>query len=568
MKNKGTPIQEFQQEIQQATGLNKLVVYDKYLNLFIRQNNLEQSLKTLGNYRKEAESQNNQKYLCEVKLQNLYLLFLTGNHTKAQESVDQVLKDVVTYGDKVMIIRAYGSAGMLFRGSHNDRSLGYMFKSLESARQINDEVRIGLQLCRIADLHVEMKKVDETIVAYYKEAILKFKKANNQLHLANAHSGLYTAYNHLSKKDLAHKSLLEAQKIAEESEDKFIAHFVNPYVADYYFESQQYEKCIITCESLISEAKSPYKIGYFNLKKGQSYWHLGNLSKAKEAFKESLHLTPKEHVPNLLGTKEYLEKIALKEEDYKAAHQLVKEQFELYKEINNTEVNDKVVKMQTQFETERKDRQNAELKLKALRSQMNPHFIFNSLNAIQSYVASSNNVDAIKYIAQFAQLMRQILENSNQVAIPLEEQINFIQNYLRLEALRYNQSFQYTIEVDDEVESDIMKVPPMIIQPYVENAILHGMKNKKEGGFITISYTLLDEENKILCIVEDNGQGRTKQKEIKQTQSYKSMGTKITEERLQAINQDDQLNVHIIDLKNEDGSAEGTRVEVFLPILE
>lgn len=214
------------------------------------------------------------------------------------------------------------------------------------------------------------------------------------------------------------------------------------------------------------------------------------------------------------------------------------------------------------------------LQLKALRAQMNPHFIYNALNSIQNFITSKDAATASRYLAKFAKLMRQSLEYSDKEVISLEDELEFLEDYLFInEHLRFEERMTFTITTDDEIEEDIMGVPTMIVQPYVENALEHGLRSKK-GGTISVHFKLLDEET-ILCTVEDNGIGREKaialQKNDPDRENYRSRGTQITETRLELLRQsnDHEVLVETIDLFDEKtGKAKGTRVVIKIPIVE
>ena len=172
--------------------------------------------------------------------------------------------------------------------------------------------------------------------------------------------------------------------------------------------------------------------------------------------------------------------------------------------------------------------------------------------------------------------MRQSLDHSDLEIISLEKEIDFIENYLYInEKLRFQEKLNYKIIVDDEIEEDILGVPTMIVQPYVENAIEHGLRSR-DKGILTVTFTLSEDEDNeiILCVVEDNGIGREKAAELKmedpQFQNHRSKGTRITEERLSILhNSKDEHFVETIDLKDATtGEATGTRVEIQIPIME
>jgi two-component sensor histidine kinase len=212
----------------------------------------------------------------------------------------------------------------------------------------------------------------------------------------------------------------------------------------------------------------------------------------------------------------------------------------------------------------------SKIELKALRAQMNPHFIFNSLNSIQHYIFNSKSDEAIKYLSKFARLVRTILNNSNKPTVTVGEDLEALRLYLELEQMRFEEKFDYEITVDPSVDADYDIMPPLLIQPYVENAILHGLNPKPGRGKLTISFR--SDSSSLICTITDNGIGREKASEIKRTMpvsKHKSMGMKITEDRLRILNEvnNSNLSVNVTDLKDEKGEAAGTKVELYIPIL-
>ncbi|HEX5150570.1 MAG TPA: two-component regulator propeller domain-containing protein [Parafilimonas sp.] len=210
--------------------------------------------------------------------------------------------------------------------------------------------------------------------------------------------------------------------------------------------------------------------------------------------------------------------------------------------------------------------QKTELEMQALRAQMNPHFIFNSLNSINMFILENNKLQASEYLSKFSRLVRLILQNSQEKFIPLERELEALQLYLELETLRFENRFGYKIVADDEVDCTVLKVPPLIIQPYAENAIWHGLMHKKEKGHLVIEIFLI--EPMLYCKITDDGIGRKKSAEFKSkpTSTYKSMGMKITKSRLEMIEKTNaNNNVEIKDLVYADGSAAGTEVLIKIP---
>lgn len=206
--------------------------------------------------------------------------------------------------------------------------------------------------------------------------------------------------------------------------------------------------------------------------------------------------------------------------------------------------------------------------LRALHAQMNPHFIFNALNSVQFYILDQDHERAVRYLTRFSKLMRNTLDNSREAAITIEEEIETVDLYLQLESMRFDHRFSYVIDVDEKLDVNHAKIPPMLIQPYVENAIWHGIMNKeeKEKGHVAIQLTSL--ENGIECIIEDNGVGRKVAGEIKRKNSvrHNSAGMNITQKRLELLHNGSLSGYkhEIEDLVDSDGRALGTRVRFTL----
>lgn len=209
-----------------------------------------------------------------------------------------------------------------------------------------------------------------------------------------------------------------------------------------------------------------------------------------------------------------------------------------------------------------------ENKMAALRAQMNPHFAFNGLQTLNSFITSKDMNGALVYVSQFAKLMRKILENSRKQRISLQNEIELLNIYMGIEALRFSQAFQHEVRIDEQIDTYDVKIPAMLLQPFVENAIKHGLSHKGEGGKITITFS--KEGNHIKCIIEDNGVGRAKAREFQgqQGRRHDSKGLLIIEEQLEILKQARSGNYEyrIIDLFDEHEDPAGTRVEVTLSL--
>ncbi len=207
------------------------------------------------------------------------------------------------------------------------------------------------------------------------------------------------------------------------------------------------------------------------------------------------------------------------------------------------------------------------LEQKALRLQMNPHFIFNALNSIQALVSSNDSKTARLYLAKFSKLMRQILDNSRKPTIPLENEIAALENYLAIEQFCHNHRFEYQLIIDEAVDAEELELPPILIQPFVENAIIHGVSQIEYLGKISVRFSLVGKYLK--CEIQDNGIGRSaaaKQKS-QRDQQHKSTALLITQERLDLLNKSmDQSSIEIIDLNDDSGKPTGTLVKILIAV--
>ncbi|MFT3705278.1 MAG: histidine kinase [Agriterribacter sp.] len=237
----------------------------------------------------------------------------------------------------------------------------------------------------------------------------------------------------------------------------------------------------------------------------------------------------------------------------------------------------KQVKLTLQLEKERAEQKQRESEferkvsdaaLHSLRSQMNPHFIFNCLNSIKLYAVENNQDAATAYLGKFSRLMRLVLENSKSDRITLQQEVETLQLYIEMEAMRFKEKLHHEIKIADNVDLDYIEIPPMLIQPYVENAIWHGLMPKEDGGTLVVSFNCQDDNLRIT--VTDNGVGRARSAELKRqsTTAHKSFGMSITHERIELINQMYKTNISVTvnDLHDAQGGAAGTEIVMNIPI--
>lgn len=554
------------------------------------------------------------------------------NYEEAENYLRKSLELVEERGDVKQQVEVYiDYAGVCINLQDRDRSTDFLDKANRLLKSFPDEQLQARAVCREGFLYLHYGDYPRAI-----ELFLEAEKQINRISIPPSlkdsyfltliYSGLGRVY---EKNDDWEKSVQAYLKVVEICErlgmrTRLSWHYLNVGNGFMALNEQKnaerfYLKAIDTTDDISQEARAS---AYANL--GFVYLEKQNYAKALELFDRAEHLYKEKSQEDYLNfsiieawrgrlfalrnqpetarahfiqaweyaklSQDYkqlssvckdIATFCAEQEDYKSAYeyQLLHDKMagRYLEEVNGQ----KVVELQVKYEAEKKKQeaellrlQASKLQLKALRAQMNPHFLYNALNAIQHYITSNDSTAAAKYLAKFATLMRQSLEYSESEIIPLEKEVEFLENYLYInEKLRFENRLKYEITVGDDIEEDIMGVPTMIVQPYVENAIEHGLRTKNKG-LIKVDFSLIDEDT-ILCTVEDNGIGREQACRLRMTdpkyQGHRSRGTSITEQRLELLHNSKQsgLLVQTIDLHDpQTGAAAGTRVEIKIPIVE
>lgn len=210
----------------------------------------------------------------------------------------------------------------------------------------------------------------------------------------------------------------------------------------------------------------------------------------------------------------------------------------------------------------------SDIEMNALRSQMNPHFIFNCLNSIDYYILKNETEQASNYLNRFSRLIRLILQNSRVEYVHLKDELEALKLYIEMESLRFHQRFEYFIEVEEGLPLMEIELPPMLLQPYVENAIWHGLLHSSEQGKLCLK--ICRQNSNLACIIEDNGIGRDAARRLrsKTATRKKSMGMQITQDRIGLINRlyNANASVKVVDKTDASGKPAGTRVELNIPM--
>jgi two-component system LytT family sensor kinase len=365
----------------------------------------------------------------------------------------------------------------------------------------------------------------------------------------------------------------------------------NYKIANAYVAQRKYEEAIPFLEKSINEASKNEDLVVekdATRKLSEVYRDIGDFDKAAESYERYVEVVDELYIKKeqeISQAARFSKDIALKqnritnleserelnESRYKLAfenQELVEKNNRIQKWIIGSLILIALLLMFTAYTQYKNVRQqkyaNNLLALKSLRTQMNPHFIFNALNSVNSFIASNDERTANKYLSDFSQLMRSVLENSEEDFIPLEKEIELLQLYVKLEHFRFKDKFDYSIEIDPKIPMNEFVIPPMLLQPYVENAVWHGLRYKEEKGKLTIQFQYQDSQTTRICIIDD-GIGRKKSKSLKtehqKRQNSKGMGN--IQKRIAILNEmyKDKVDVSV---KNVFENEEGTHVELIL----
>ncbi|MBI2418124.1 MAG: histidine kinase [Ignavibacteriales bacterium] len=434
-----------------------------------------------------------------------------------------------------------GNVSLLIDSNYT-ASLGSFKKSLHFALQSKDSTRIVLALRRLAWNHYILKNYDSAIY-HYNRVVPIASALQIQTTVANAYSNLGSIYR-----------------------DK----------GDFAAAGRYFEKGIGLCLAI----NDLYDLGAIYLDMSKMYERQGNITKAYEC---------------LLLNKRYNDLYMIRNPssgyvDAQVKYQTFKKERDL-ENLSNTLQQHQfftyalaaalvlfliigiLLYRQFRMNAKRKisdmNHQISEITQKNLRQQMNPHFIFNTLNSIQYYMYQHDKIATNEYLTKFSSLMRKILDNSEQTTVSIKEELDALQLYLELEQLRFKDKFSFILKIDENIDTLDYKIPTMFIQPFVENAIGHGLMHRETGGLLQIQLLLRDDFFE--CIIEDNGIGREASKEInrKKQPDHQSLGIKITQSRLNLVNTlyGKSMRIEYTDLKAADGTPAGTKVIIHIPMM-
>ncbi len=536
-------------------------------------------------------------------------------------------------GDSLLIARAQFELGTNYsEKGYYDMALKHLIQSLRIIESLNRNGKYNTKIAFITNNIGSMYSrsgEDSLAMKYYKYSLSIKEKLNDSLGIANMLNNMGLLYASKKNYEKAKEYYRKALEIEKNIGDKISIAETTLNLWELFIREKKFEKAAAyydTIENYLPVMGTRTKIVALN-NISHVWLSLNKPDKAIGYINKAIEFAKKSNVISLLSSSyKLLSEYYAAKSDYKNAYYYQKKSSMLKDSVMNSELAAQMAKMQAKYETEKKEKQiallqkdkqltqaeadkqramklvylvlslvilfiavfliieirnkekrkqqalekqNLENERRLLRTQMNPHFLFNSLNTVQGFISSNDQFKAMSFLSKFGNLLRDILENSRENTISLEKELETLTLYIELEKLRYEDSFDYQIEIGDNIDPEQTKIPPLIIQPFVENAIKHGLGGKKSNGKLKIT---ISAENRFLKIaIIDNGIGRKKAGELSEEKSkrHKSLGVKLTNERLKKTELATGLKTsfEIIDIIDDTGKPEGTKVIITIPYL-
>lgn len=482
---------------------------------------------------------------------------------------------------------------------------------------------INVSLNSIGNIYQILEQYDLAIDKFSQSMVLE-KELGNKLGLAINYQNIGECYEAQGKLDVALSSFQTSLAFNKEINSQKGKTICKNSIAHVYVQQGKIEEALEILKAILVEA---IQLGdqkiitsiYVNL--GWTLIQKGNYTDAELNLNKSLAIAKKYNLPTEIAeSNKFLSELYIKKNNFKKGMEFYKE-FKKYEEqitsnLNLRYVNDMIVRYESekrsnQIETLAKENENVRLKLRQnrtmllisgialallagilyilyrqyqlnsekklltleqtmLRSQMNPHFLFNSLNSIKLYIINNEKKNAVHYLNKFSKLVRKILEASSQREIPLAEELETVELYMNIENIRFSNEINFKINISDDIDIHTVKIPSLILQPFLENALWHGLSSKEGKKNITLDVSK-GQSGFIKIAITDDGVGRDAAEKIKESKvlKRKSVGIDITKERLANFSRDYQNSFHveIIDLFDNNNRSRGTKIVLHIPTI-
>lgn len=518
-------------------------------------------------------------------LKNIAIIYQEqGNYPLALEYDNKALLLAKEIQDSAGIANSYNNMSIIYKLQKNyDKSLELLEKAVTIQEKLKNDKAIAGIKNNIASIYMR-KDDNSTAIKYLEEALEINREINALSQIVECLNNLGYAYVSLKKYDDAGRYYEEAKNISLEIDHKESLCYSYLGIADSYMEQKKYNQAL---PNALNSLELATEFSYLDYKK-EAHKVLSEIYEVNGDYKNAfVHHKEYKILNDSLFNKENIEKTAQIEYEYKYKQQLDSASLrELKLKTTVLATSQDLVKSQRnylwaviafllisillgsvifylKYRNMKSNSQNIIMEQKLLRSQMTPHFIFNSLSILQGMILNKEEKKSVTYLSRFSKLLRIILENSRDKVVVLSQEIVAVENYLALQNLE-NEAYEYSVVVDDSLDTSSLKVPPMLIQPFVENAIEHAFGNQIEDRKIDVHISF--SEQKLICTISDNGIGVDNQKfSPRKNRNKKSLATTITSERLNLLSKDFKMHGSVTVEDRRKYNEQGTLVTIEIP---
>jgi len=535
-------LEYFGKSLSAAQAINdSLHIAKMYSNIGVINDVLGNYTEALKNYKHSLniyENLNNDDGK-ESVLNNIGIIFEEMNMPEsALKYYFQALDIKIKRGDQKSVAATLNNIAIIYENFKEDSDSAYYYYSeaLKIYREINDENNAALVYSNMGVIHLR-KGQTKSALYFFEKALTTFQETKDPKNIANVlhYLGMVNFANENYKNALAY--YLQSAEIAQNNNLRKLQSQIYNDISKLFEKTGDYKKAL-----------------EYNKKYEDINDKLVNLERVKQIhqLETNIEIEKREHEIDILKKQGEVNELRLKWSKTVT-----------YSLVTIFLLTIIIILLYFSWNRYKKQQELMTLQTRLFRSQTSPHFIFNSLMSIQTFLLSNNVDQASDYLVDFAKLIRSILQHTRQSLIPLDKEIEVLQQYVKLEKLRFSDKFDYEFIIDVEEPEDI-QIPPMLTQPFIENAIIHGLVPANKKGFLKLS--LKEKNNQLVIMIEDNGIGRKQSAEMKNEKDHKSMAIEITNQRLKLMQKmfKQKITMQIEDLYDEGNDSLGTRVLFFI----